>query len=84
MFTFLGEDVQRQDIHAKGLMTVHELRKILGLLASAIQAVLPAQMNFLRLQQQQVKAFQGIQCYQATVLLNSNSKEERQWWIQNL
>ena len=24
------------------------------------------------------------QCYQATVLLNSNLKEELQWWIQNL
>ena len=44
--------IQCQDIHAKDQMTVHELTKILGLLASAIQAVLPAQTNFRRLQQQ--------------------------------
>ena len=37
---------QCQDIHAKGQVTVYKLTKLLGLLASTIQAVLPAQMNF--------------------------------------
>ena len=53
--------------------------KILGPLASTIQAVLPAQVNARYLQQQQIKALRATQCYQASVLLNSNSKEELQW-----
>ena len=36
---------QCQDVHAKGQVTIHELTKLLGLLASTIQAVLPAQVN---------------------------------------
>ena len=75
---------QCQDVHGKGQVTVHELTKSLGLLASTIQAVLPAQVNVRYLQQQQIKALRATQCYQVTALLNSNSKEELQWWIQNL
>ena len=75
---------QCQDIHDKGQVTVHELTKLLGLIVSTIQAVLQAQMNFQYLQQQQITAMRTTQCYQATVFLNSNSKAERQWWIQNL
>ena len=75
---------QCQDVHGKGQVTVHELTKLLGLLASTIQAVLPAQVNVRYLQQQQIKALRATQCYQVTALLNSNSKEELQWWIQNL
>ena len=75
---------QCQDVHARGQVIVHELTRLLGLLASTIQAVLRAQMNFRYLQQQQIKALRATQCYQATVFLNSNSKEELQWWIQNL
>ena len=37
---------QCQDVHAKGQVTVHKLRKLSGLLASTIQEVLPAQVNF--------------------------------------
>ena len=75
---------QCQDVHAKGQVTVHKLTKLLGLLASTIQAVLPAQVNVRYLQQQEIKALRATQCYQVTVLLNSNSKEELQWRIQNL
>ena len=75
---------QSQDIHANGQMTVHELTRLLGLLASTIQGALTARMNFRYLQQQHTKEFRGIDCNQATVFLNSNSKEEFQWWIRNL
>ena len=75
---------QCQDVYAKGQVTVHELKKMLRVLASTIQAVLPAQLNVRYLQQQQIKALIATQYYQATVLLNSNSKEGLQWWIQNL
>ena len=37
---------QCQDIHTKGQVTVHELTKLLGFLASTIEVVLPVQMNF--------------------------------------
>ena len=73
-----------QGVHAKGQVTVHELTELLGLLTSTIQEVLPAQLNVQYLQQQQIKALRATQCYQATVLLNRSSKEELQWWIQNL
>ena len=48
----LKSQSQCQDVHAKGQVTVHEITKLLGLLSSTIQAVLPAQMNFRYLQQQ--------------------------------
>ena len=72
---------QPQDIHAKSQMTIHKLTKLLDLLTSTIQGVLTAQMNFRYLQQQQTKAFRAIHYNQASVFLNSNSKEEFQWWI---
>ena len=37
---------QSQDIQANGQMTVHELTRLLGLLASTIQGALTARMNF--------------------------------------
>ena len=80
----LNVQSQCQNVHAKGQVTVHELTELLGLLASTIQEVLPAQLNVRYLQQQRIKAFRATQCYQATVLLNRNSKEELEWWIQNL
>ena len=47
------------DVHAKGQVTVHELTKLLGLLASTIQVVLPAQVNVRYLQQLQIKALRA-------------------------
>ena len=38
--------IQRQNVHAKGQVKVLELTKLLGLLVSAIQEVLPDQMKF--------------------------------------
>ena len=58
---------QCQDVHAKGQVTVHKLTELLGLLASTIQAVLPAQVNVRYLQQQEIKALRATQCYQVTV-----------------
>ena len=37
---------QGQDLYVKGFVTVLEVTKLIGLLASTIQAVLPAQLNF--------------------------------------
>ena len=50
-----------------------------------IQAVLPPQINFGYLQQQQeIQALKTQGSYCKKVILNRNSKEELQWWIQKL
>ena len=54
---------QCQHIHVKGHVTFRELTKLLGLLASTIQAVLSAQMVFRYVQQHQIKALRATQCY---------------------
>ena len=53
-------------------------------MSSTIQAVLPAQINFRYLQQQQIQALKTQGPYYKKVILNRNSKEELQWWIKNL
>ena len=52
--------------------------------SSTIQPVLPGQINFRYPQQQQIKALRTQGSYCKKVILNRNSKEELQWWIQNL
>ena len=63
---------------------VLELTKLIGLLSSTIQAVLPAQINFRYLQQQQIQAIKTQRSYCKKVILNKSSKEELQWCIKNL
>ena len=65
-------------------MSIIELRKLIGLLPSTTQAVLPAQINFRYLQQQQIQALKTQGSYCKKVILNRNSKEKLQWCIQNL
>ena len=60
---------QCQDLYVKGFVTVLELTKLIGLLASAIQAVLPAQLNFRYLQQQQINALKLDGSYQEVLSL---------------
>ena len=86
--TVLKIQSQCQDIHTKCQVIVHELINLLGLLASTIflpQVVLPTQMNFRYLKQQQIKALRSTQSYEATVFLNRETPVVKlQWWIQNL
>ena len=64
-------------------MLILELTKLIGLLPSTIQTVLPAKINFRYLQQQQIQALKIQRPYCKKVILNRNSKEELQWWIKN-
>ena len=47
---------QCQELLQKAQVSILELTKLIGLLSSTIQAVLPAQINFRYLQQQQIQA----------------------------
>ena len=72
---------QCQDLYVKGLVTVLELTK---LLASTVQAVLPARLNFRYLQEQQINVLKLNGSYQEALSLNKESRKELQRWIQNL
>ena len=54
----------------------------MGLLSSTIQAVPLAQINFRYLQQQQIQALKKLGLYYKKLILNRNSEDEWQWWIQ--
>ena len=72
---------QCQELLQKTQVSILELTKLIGLLSSTIQAVLPAQINFRYLQQQQIQALKTQGSYCKKVILNRHSKEELQWWI---
>jgi len=65
-------------------VSILELTKLIGLLCSTTQAVLPAQLQLRYLQKLQIKALQKNQCYHHQVVLDADSKQELMWWIQNL
>ena len=52
-------------------------------MSSTIQAVLQPQINFRYLKQQQIEALKTKGSHCKKLVLNRNSKEELQWWIQN-
>ena len=65
-------------------ITVLQSTQLVGLLSSAIQAVLPTQIQFRYLQLQQVLAVKGGMSYKKKIILNDQALEKLQWWIQNL
>ena len=68
----------------KTQVLILELTKLIGILSSIIQALLPAQINFRYLQQQQMQPLktEGSNCKK--LILKRSSKEELQWRVQNL
>ena len=64
--------------------TVLELTKLIGLMSSTVQAVLPARLQLRYLQQQQIQSLNQACSYQAEIVLNSLSKQELLWWVENL
>ena len=61
-----------------------ELTKLIGLMSSTAQAVLPHRLQLRYLQQQQIKSLNQAYSYQAEIVLNSMSKQELLWWVENL
>ena len=62
----------------KTQVSILELAKLIGLLSSTFQAVLPAQINLKYLQQQQIQALKTQGSYCKKVILNGTSQEELQ------
>ena len=65
-------------------MSILQLTKLIGLLSSTAQAVLPAQLQFRYLQQIYVESLSRGPSYQHKVTLNSSTKQDLLWWVQNL
>ena len=64
--------------------SILELTRLIGLLTSTIQAVLPARLNCRFLQMQQISSLLENLSYLDKIVLNENSKIELKWWVQNL
>ena len=64
--------------------SILELTRLIGLLRSTIQAVLPARLNCRFLQVQQISSLSENLSYLDKIVLNQNSKIELKWWVQNL
>ena len=60
------------------------INKIIGLLTSAIQAVLPARLQYRYLQLQQISSLKESHSNQQKIVLDHQSKTELLWWITNL
>ena len=74
--------VQKQclELLQKTQESILELIKLIDLLFSTIQPVLPAQRNFRCLQQKQIQALKTQGSYCKKVILNGNPKEENKIW----
>ena len=70
--------------HPQSQTTVLELTKLIGLMSSIVQTVLPARLQLRYLQQQQIQRLNQACSYQAEIVLNSLSKQELLWWVENL
>ena len=64
--------------------SILELTRLIGLLTSINQAVLPARLNCRFLQIQQIYSLSERLSYLDKIVLNENSKIELKWWVQNL
>ena len=64
--------------------TLLELTRVVGLLSSTIQAVEPAKIQLRFLQQQQIVCLRKKMNYQSVITLNTKSRTELTWWIENL
>ena len=60
------------------------LTRVVVLLSSTIQAVEPAKIQFRFLQQQKIVCLREKMNYQSVITLNTNSRTELTWWIENL
>ena len=83
------EKIQKVKTKCQNLLTepetsILELTRVIGLLTSTIQAVLPARLQCRYLQLQQISSLKESHSYQQKIVLNHQSKTELLWWITNL
>ena len=73
-----------QELYNCPTMSILQLTKLIGLLSSTAQAVLPARLQYRYLQQVQLTALRAKRPYQFMVTLDQRSREELLWWARNL
>ena len=83
------EKIQKVKTKCQNLLTepetsILELTRVIGLLKSTIQAVLPARLQYRYLQLQQISYLKESHSYQQKIVLDHQSKTELLWWITNL
>ena len=61
-----------------------DLTKIIGLLSSAAQAVMPARLQFRFLQNQLIQSMKGRSSFQTKIILSKEALGELEWWVNNL
>ena len=61
-----------------------ELTRLIGLLSSTIQAVLPARIQLRYLEQQQILMLSQKKSYLSAITVNQEARTELLWWIENL
>ena len=73
-----------QNLFSHPQTTVLKLTKMIGLVSSTNQVILPARLQLNYLQQQQIKSLNQACSSQAEIISNNPSKQELFWWIENL
>lgn len=66
------------------LLSLRHLARLIGLLASSIQAVFPAPLHYRALQRLKIAHLRSGASYADSVVLDSESREEIRWWLANL
>ena len=74
---------KRQNLLNNPRTSILELTKLIDLLTSTIQAVLPARLNYRFLQMPKISSLTENFSYLDKIVLNKNSKIELKWWVQN-
>ena len=82
------EKIQKVKTKCQNLLTeqetsILELTRVIGLLTSTIQPVLPARLQCRYLQLQQISSLKESHSYQQKIVLDHQSKTELLWWIAN-
>ncbi|XP_044140287.1 uncharacterized protein LOC122930766 [Bufo gargarizans] len=65
-------------------LSLRHLARIIGLLASSIQAVFPAPLHYRALQRLKIAHLRAGASFADTLILDPESREELVWWIDNL
>ena len=73
-----------KEMHKKNHTSILELTKLLGLLLSTIQAVIPARLQIRNLQQMEIQALRLRKLFQDDVYLTALAKEKLIWSVENL
>ena len=75
---------ERSKMYSKNWTLILELTKLLSLIWSTTQAVVPARLQIRNLQQLQIQSLKLKKSFQMNVKLTALAKQELPWWISNL